>query len=435
LEFTKKLKDISKQYDIKIDTYAVSCVPHKSVCTGEDVSSYPKIKLYLDGSTQGTFINYWELHPFQILRSIGFEVDMPEEDFDVSSEEAIDPNGDVDRKDGTSEAHFLPRTKKDIYNDAYLSFDFAMKNAIFIGEGPLTNSTREAFENFMYLAQATLPPTFGLQYMISEIVSNMEKVVESEENLLAIVNRFPPKKKSWSPSCTRGDPMAGYTCGLWELFHIMSMGLVEWNTMVIGDDWSYYRPEDSGESLRNYIEHFFGCEVCRLNFLHAYDACAYDRCNRLTKFVGEVDDWIELPMWLFETHNGVNVRLMKERAEREKRVPDREDEIAVQWPSRKDCPTCWHGDGRWDQANVYMFLRLTYWPEDGISPKLRRLLYAVDPDDDKDEEGSTKWVMLLLLVASMGASGATWYKKRQQVARTGRHKKVDGPTMVYHTVP
>jgi hypothetical protein len=82
-----------------------------------------------------------------------------------------------------------------------------------------------------------------------------------------------------------------------------------------------------------------------------------------------------------------------------------------------------------------MFLRLTYWPEDGISPKLRRLLYAVDPDDDKDEEGSTKWVMLLLLVASMGASGATWYKKRQQVARTGRHKKVDGPTMVYHTVP
>jgi hypothetical protein len=300
-----------------------------------------------------------------MLRTIGVEVDLAEEEkFSAEQEEAMKKQQQVldKNKDGNSQSYFLPRTKTDIYNDAYLSFDFAMRNAIFTGVGPLGNTTVQALEDWLQLLQSALPPLWGLQTMVSDLIENIDDIVWSEKNLLKIVKKHPPKKKSWSRSCTRGDSMAGYTCGLWELFHIVSVGVVEWNDMVIGDDdYSYYRPLQSAETLRNYVEYFFGCEVCRLNFLHAFDACAFDRCNRLTKYVGWLEDWKELPMWLFETHNGVNVRLMRERADQENRVPTRQDEFAVQWPSSSECPMCWHADGRWDPEKVYMFLRLTYW--------------------------------------------------------------------------
>jgi hypothetical protein len=339
----------------------------------QGVTSYPKVMLYLDGSTEGTFIEVSALQPLQVLRSVGVEVgndlegededmDMDMDAADVVGGDSISLRGKTGKGGEKAEGHFLPRTKKDIYNDAYLSFDFAMRNSIFTEVGPLTNTTKDAFSGFLQFLQSCLPPSFGLQKMISELVENIDTVVQSEEDLLKIVDKHPPKKKSWSRACTRGDPLAGYTCGLWELFHIMSVGFVEWNNWVIGDDWSYYDSNEAAEMVRNFIEHFFGCEVCRMNFLHAYEACAHDRCNRLPKYIGGENDWKEFPMWLFETHNSVNVRLMNERAERENnRIPTRKDEIAVEWPSRKECPRCWHGDGRWEQDNVYVFLRLTYW--------------------------------------------------------------------------
>jgi hypothetical protein len=62
-------------------------------------------------------------------------------------------------------------------------------------------------------------------------------------------------------------------------------------------------------------------------------------------------------------HNAVNVRLLKEKYEREKigRVPTSEEENAVTWPSGKDCPVCWHADGGWDDTIIYKYLRLEYW--------------------------------------------------------------------------
>jgi thiol-disulfide isomerase/thioredoxin len=369
IEFARKLQEVAGKYGVAINVYGVSCVAHKAICRKQGVTAYPKVKLYQAGSINGTFVNDYELHPFQIMRMIpGVSLDSAM-GLEVSSEMKEDGkkklllrNTPVEEEDATRHYHFLKRTKEDIYSDAYLSFDFAMRNAIFTTEGPLMNKTKEVFEEWLMLLQATLPPNWGLQTMIGEIIANFEEAVKSEKNLLQIVDYYPPKKKSWSHSCSRGDGYAGYTCGLWELFHIMTIGTVEFNSVVVGDDWAYYRTEDAAKTLRAYIEHFFGCEVCRLNFLHAFDACAFDRCNRLfSNKVGEIEDWLELPMWLFETHNAVNVRLLKEQAERDHWKSSYQAEIEVLWPSRSDCPMCWHDDGRWDQDMVYRYLRVAYW--------------------------------------------------------------------------
>lgn len=257
---------------------------------------------------------------------------------------------------------FLPRTKHDIYNDAYLSFDFAMRNAIFIDQKVLKNETADVFAEWIEQLQAAVPPTWKLKNLLTEIKENMNSIRNSEAVLIDILDRHPPKSKTWSQSCTRGDKFAGYTCGLWELFHIMTVGLVEWNVFANEDDWYYFRPSHSAKVLRNYIDHFFGCEVCRVNFLHAFDECEYDRCNRLIHDIGDVNDWKELPLWLYETHNGVNQRLLRERTDRdENRLPTKMEDINVQWPPKHECPMCWHADGRWDEDNVYNYLRLTYW--------------------------------------------------------------------------
>ena len=85
--------------------------------------------------------------------------------------------------------------------------------------------------------------------------------------------------------------------------------------------------------------------------------------------------WIQFPLWLYETHNGVNKRLHNERLElRRKQAAEGniEDGIDydsslgdndVMWPPISTCPSCWLSphDGRWDEENVYRYMRLTYW--------------------------------------------------------------------------
>jgi Erv1 / Alr family len=212
-------------------------------------------------------------------------------------------------------------------------------------------------------------------------------------------------------------------------FHIMSVGVVEYNDKVVTDDgYAFYRTETVADDLRNYIANFFGCEVCRMNFLQAYDTCAFDRCNRLHNEVGDLAAWKQFPLYLFEVHNAVNVRLMKEQAERDNRQPTHQDEIKAQWPYRLDCPKCWNSDGSWDEEIIYKYLFDQYWPDDaGMSEASRRALFhptiIVEPED-VDDEGSflislLKFGPILALVLTMGYL----YRRRSYINKTGRHKR------------
>ena len=144
----------------------------------------------------------------------------------------------------------------------------------------------------------------------------------------------------------------------------MTVGVVEWN-MMLGEDQLddlSISTVHAADTLRNFIANFFGCEVCRVNFLSSYDECSLGRCDRLTEDYYGYDHWIQLPVWLYETHNAVNLRLLKEEYEREKRgVPTVSDEKNKQWPPREDCPKCWRVDDAWDEESVYKYLRIEYW--------------------------------------------------------------------------
>jgi hypothetical protein len=126
----------------------------------------------------------------------------------------------------------LYRSKTDVYNDAYLSFHFALKNGIFMSSGPLSSKARDAFSEWLSLLKRALPPTWEIQNLVKALINDFDTICEGEEHLAKVADRFPPPEKKWSEACTKGVKGMGYTCGLWELFHIMTVGVVEWNLMI-----------------------------------------------------------------------------------------------------------------------------------------------------------------------------------------------------------
>jgi hypothetical protein len=151
------------------------------------------------------------------------------------------------------------------------------------------------------------------------------------------------------------------------MFHIVTIGVVEWNKFSPNPS-HHLKLISVADTIRNYIEEFFLCEECRMHFMHEYDSCAHDRCNRFFDNVGKdagVKEWRELPLWLYETHNGVNIRLRKERIERHEDESELTTQFEVIYPPLDACHSCWLSEGRWDDDTIYDFLRHQYWYVEG----------------------------------------------------------------------
>jgi hypothetical protein len=124
--------------------------------------------------------------------------------------------------------------------------------------------------------------------------------------------------------------------------------------------------EETARILRDYVAHFFGCVACREHFVAMYDSCALDRCNRLS---GD-KQWRELPLWLFEAHNAVNVRLAKERRDRGQYAA-----VSARWPKIQDCRLCWKdNDGDYDPEVMYLYLKHEYGQRSPSTIELMRQL-------------------------------------------------------------
>jgi len=447
VDFAEQVTNVLKEYNYNgpaVKFCAVSCTVNKKICQAMDVHGYPKIRLFPAGATgknTSTEIAYWKLHPFDVLNTLGVKVDNMRLDGSDSllGKSPFKKDGLLQRLrkgvQGDTTLGWPPRTRMQVFDDAFLSFDFNLRNGIFTEEGPLTNSTQEALHDWLELLKQTTPVVWDIQIVIKALLANFDEAVQSEENLIAIVDKAgaAPKSKSWSDSCTKGEDGMGYTCGLWELFHIVTVGLVEYNMMIAAND-DIVLGEISlttvhgAEVLRNFVANFFGCEVCRVNFVTAYDACAHDRCNRLTDTEATPEQWIQFPVWLYETHNSVNARLLREKADRENRVATPEEEVARKWPSKPMCPNCWTESGGWDEEIIYKFLRVEYWSEDYVSDEYRAEFGVNNQRNEETGYSLSTSTPLLLQLIPLGLVfllAFTWYSRKLQRLQTGRHKKVD----------
>jgi hypothetical protein len=423
-----------KEYGVKgppIQFYAVSCTVNKKLCRAQDISGYPKIKLFAANAHGNATKNvlYWKLHVFDVLDALNIHVKhLPVVDTAAFDAVTIGDSGNSNKKkkDGTE-----VRTKQEVFDDAFLSFDFNMRNGIYVREGPLTNQTRAALKSWLTLVKKTIPVVWELHAVVNALLNEFQRISVDEEHMIRVLDQYPPPSRTWSSSCTKGVDGMGYTCGLWQLFHIISVGLVEYNLMITTTDDTVVSSlsistTDAAETLRNFVEHFFSCDVCRFNFLKDYDNCAHDRCHRLSATEMNTDQWIQFPLWLFETHNAVNVRLHEERSGKKDNKEIKSSNVNVEWPSKDACPVCWLEHGGWDDEAVYKYLRTEYWSEDLISADYR----AEVTKQMNDEMIHSSWIHPQLILQVIEWSVvllliAMWYFNRAKHIRSGLHKKRD----------
>ncbi|CAD7078491.1 unnamed protein product [Hermetia illucens] len=137
----------------------------------------------------------------------------------------------------------------------------------------------------------------------------------------------------------------GYTCGLWTLFHSM--------TVQAAEDETATDPLEVLQAMHGYIKNFFGCTDCAAHFQSM--AARLKMWNVTSK-----DDAV---LWLWNAHNQVNKRLAGDPTE-DPAFPK------IQFPSINSCPACRHehstkhsNDIDWDKVEVLQFLKNIHNPQ------------------------------------------------------------------------
>ena len=298
----------------------------------------------------------------------------------------------------------IARSRDELRDDIHTSFDYAMRYAVYtlssrtIDDDNDDDDPEDANENgddnvdtsqlseeravilneWLHLLRKTLPISYTtLHLCIKSLIDHYDYVKRSELYMVSILDEYPPPKHAvWSTSCSYGMMDTGYTCGLWLLFHSVTVGVVDYNRNVAFPQHRF-STEFVARNIRNYIHTFFACEICRQNFVTTFDTCGHDRCRTLSSDITHnEEDWIQLPLWLFETHNAVNVRLLQEQGQRDNTTATSDDTISVIWPLQRDCPKCWRENNnngtnmttpmKRNDDIMYKFLKLVYGQRDAL---------------------------------------------------------------------
>lgn len=136
-----------------------------------------------------------------------------------------------------------------------------------------------------------------------------------------------------------GKGKRGYSCGLWTLFHYLT---VQAELTAATSD-----PLDALHAIHGYVKYFFGCTHCSEHFQQMA------KRNRLW----DVDSFEGAILWLWSAHNEVNRRLAGDATE-DAEFPKN------QYPVEQICKRCYvkvtDGLTKWDHNEVLYFMRHTY---------------------------------------------------------------------------
>ena len=286
---------------------------------------------------------------------------------------------------------FKTKPEEDLYADAALSFVTGLKLGVFTDSRPLDQKRQGALVDWLELLSISLPPELGLHAVIDDLLNNISYISQGRDKLYEQLDKYPLANKYWSDSCSKGRRGQGQNCGLWKLLHIVTIGFAEHRGGLEQQDGSYvdvpmtsgptFTPNEGAAIIREYIALFFGCDVCKNNFLSKYDDCvSFGRCDRMPvdARIDEVEDedWREFPLWLWEFHNHISARIVQVKA---KRDGGRDDEVIGIWPNAETCFSCYSIDGSWNMEELYTFLETTYWYASSSSDfKLDRALKDFD---------------------------------------------------------
>lgn len=273
--------------------------------------------------------------------------------------------------------------------------------------------------------------------MIDTLKYNIDLISQRQENLLEVINKYPIPDNMWSQDCTKGMRSGGFFCGFWKLLHVTSVGFAEQEGGLALRESSpsirVFSPKEAGDVVREYMAYFFNCEKCSKRFIGKYDDCSFNRCYRLVdETVGaRAESWREFPLWLWQVHNNISISKSDRAASFHKKegrkAEARKWELSLKavYPHIDQCVTCVTTEGTWELNQVYKYLEKEYWTfgdEVVLDPKMEKFLKTTDI-----EPGNFHGLGAYILVALIMISSP--FLKKYQIRATGRHKKVETPSV------
>lgn len=134
----------------------------------------------------------------------------------------------------------------------------------------------------------------------------------------------------------------GYSCGLWTLFHFLSV------QATTTEHTSNADPLEVLRAIHGFVKHFFGCSHCSQHF--------QEMAQR--ENIWNVKSNEEAVLWLWSAHNQVNKRLAGDATE-DPAFPK------LQFPTNKMCSSCHRDESsndsstQWNRDEVLNYLRQT----------------------------------------------------------------------------
>lgn len=374
---------------LPIEFYAVNCGLYRELCElGFHVNEVPTIigfqsgeiertALILPGSVDGfadstkEFVNDVELKMEYIALTMGIPLD-PVKGANANTNAAIAMSKGIekynqnDQKMDSVKQHSMHLVKlrvrqtEEVFNDAMSSLVTAITSRTSRGKA-LSSDASDALAEFLDLVRWASPPETKIHSFAEDMKEEFVQVVASEDALLKVVQRHSQQEFTWSSQCT-ASVHGGFNCGVWSLLHILTVGVAERHSFVLGDTESV-SIISAGQVIRSFIEQLFlDCESCRDLWIELFD----ENCSGMYEIAiskernaneGKIDDdgWKFLALCVWKMHNDYRQHNM--------------DPPTSLWPTHTDCPKCWlslPGDNflQLDSTNrneLYNHLKTTYW--------------------------------------------------------------------------
>lgn len=281
----------------------------------------------------------------------------------ITTEPQVKP-GEQLRKEIWEEST-LPMNQTTRIQDAGSAFVFGLHQGVFMGREVLEDVELDALKSWVKMVSQTFPGSINRQ-IIKKLADRVDPIalldfdtwdaiVKEWQKTSVFDFEFEESKRNFTdvvvPKWQRVSDLflgqgvsyracALYTCGQWNMFHMLTMNPPE------TDARSAELLVSVIASIRRFVKHFFGCVQCRDHFLE------YNTLERVKSISSAENKPLALKRWLWEMHNAVNKRVMHPL-----------------WPKPDVCPTCGHEDN-WELVEVDKWLSSAYAFREVIVPPM-----------------------------------------------------------------
>ncbi|OUC41647.1 Erv1 / Alr family protein [Trichinella nativa] len=250
-----------------------------------------------------------------------------------------------------------------------------------------------ALKNFLSTTAKYLPPEMKtVSKVLDQLVqwfSDQEQVLPKDfsHQLQMVKEENFPSAINWVTCKGSSSEYRGYPCGLWMLFHTVTV-----NAYRMDGKKNNFDPKIVLKHIAGYVREFFGCEECATNF--GKGAAKIDQ---------NVENAEDVVLWLWRSHNRANY-FLKGKPSEDPTHPKQ------QFPPNSLCPKCGSDEQSWNNGEVLEFL-VKFYSElkmnsndkelKAIHPKFQRFWndnVAVEYKRDKNDWLDWNQISLCLIV-------------------------------------